>query len=610
MLKNNLRKVLLPTILIVLAYGFWISPDFKEIAAGVAIFLFGMLALEEGFKAFTGGVLEKVLKKTTNKLWKSLSFGVVSTTIMQSSSLVSVITISFLGAGLIGLAQGIGIIFGANLGTTTGAWLVAGFGLKVKISAYAMPMLVFGVILIFQQSRHLKGAGYILAGLGFLFLGIHHMKEGFEAFKGAIDLAEYAVAGYPGLFLFTLIGIFATVVMQSSHATLVLIITALAAQQISYENALALAIGANVGTTITAILGAFSSNEVGKRLAGAHLIFNVTTGLIAIAFIHQLLLAVDLVSAYAGIAETDYTLKLAVFHTLFNLIGVVVMIPFTNHLVRFLERVIKSEPDQYAQPKYLNESALEFGDAALEALRQETARVYEKAVGVIAKGVSLDKELIFSDVSMKQVIKVQNKAVAYNIDDAYEREIKSLCSAILDYTNKITSVEPVIGRQISRIRLANQSLLSALKDVKHLQKNMLQYIESDNPEISAEYNHLRQRIAKVMRRLERIRLSEQESETSILSLDALKLTLETNMELLQERLNGLIRDGGISADMAISLMNDSNYTYNIINNLIQINHNYLKSEEGLETEAEHMIALNKDEIDSVLADGQKQTEQR
>lgn len=610
MLKNNLRKVLLPTILIVLAYGFWISPDFKEIAAGVAIFLFGMLALEEGFKAFTGGVLEKVLKKTTNKLWKSLSFGVVSTTIMQSSSLVSVITISFLGAGLIGLAQGIGIIFGANLGTTTGAWLVAGFGLKVKISAYAMPMLVFGVILIFQQSRHLKGAGYILAGLGFLFLGIHHMKEGFEAFKGAIDLAEYAVAGYPGLFLFTLIGIFATVVMQSSHATLVLIITALAAQQISYENALALAIGANVGTTITAILGAFSSNEVGKRLAGAHLIFNVTTGLIAIVFIHQLLLAVDLVSAYAGIAETDYTLKLAVFHTLFNLIGVVVMIPFTNHLVRFLERVIKSEPDQYAQPKYLNESALEFGDAALEALRQETARVYEKAVGVIAKGVSLDKELIFSDVSMKQVIKVQNKAVAYNIDDAYEREIKSLCSAILDYTNKITSVEPVIGRQISRIRLANQSLLSALKDVKHLQKNMLQYIESDNPEISAEYNHLRQRIAKVMRRLERIRLSEQESETSILSLDALKLTLETNMELLQERLNGLIRDGGISADMAISLMNDSNYTYNIINNLIQINHNYLKSEEGLETEAEHMIALNKDEIDSVLADGQKQTEQR
>ncbi|MES9843942.1 MAG: Na/Pi symporter, partial [Candidatus Sedimenticola sp. 6PFRAG5] len=126
-----IRKILLPTILLILAYGFWISPNFKEISAGVAIFLFGMLFLEEGFKAFTGGLLERLLRKTTNSTWKSLSFGVISTTIMQSSSLVSVITISFLSAGLIGLAAGIGIIFGANLGTTTGAWLIAGFGLKV-----------------------------------------------------------------------------------------------------------------------------------------------------------------------------------------------------------------------------------------------------------------------------------------------------------------------------------------------------------------------------------------------------------------------------------------------------------------------------------------------
>jgi len=600
--KSTLHKIMLPAILLVLAYGFWVSPDFKEIAAGVAIFLFGMLALEEGFKAFTGGTLEKILKKTTNKLWKSISFGVVSTSIMQSSSLVSVITISFLGAGLIGLSQGIGIIFGANLGTTTGAWLVAGFGLKVKISAYAMPMLVFGVIMIFQKSRHIKGIGYILTGLGFLFLGIHHMKEGFETFKSAIDLAEYAVTGYPGLFLFTLIGIFATVVMQSSHATLVLIITALAAQQISYENALALAIGANVGTTITAILGALSSNELGKRLAGAHLIFNVTTGLIAIAFIHQLLLAVDLISAYVGIAEADYTLKLAVFHTLFNLIGIVVMIPFTNHLVRFLERVIKSEPDRYAQPKYLNESALEFGDAALEALRMETERVYAKATDVIAKGLSLDKKKIFSEAKLKKVIAQHSRAIDYDIDDVYEHEIKHLCSAILDYTNKLSSADPVIARQISRIRMANQSILIALKDVKHLQKNMKRYIASDNPEISAEYNRLRQRIAKVMRRLETIRASGETSVTSILSLDALKLTLEKNMGLLHERMNELIREGKVSAEMAISLMNDSNYTYSIIHNLIQINHNYLKSEEGSETEAEHMIALNREEIGTVLAD--------
>ena len=112
-----LRKTLLPSIFLLLAYGFWVSPDFKAISAGVAIFLFGMLSLEEGFRAFSGGVLEKVLKRSTDRLWKSLGFGFLTTTLMQSSSLVSVITISFMSAGLLGLTEGVGIIFGAQVGT-------------------------------------------------------------------------------------------------------------------------------------------------------------------------------------------------------------------------------------------------------------------------------------------------------------------------------------------------------------------------------------------------------------------------------------------------------------------------------------------------------------
>lgn len=314
------RKIILFTVFIVLSFSFWASPNLKQIAAGVAMFLLGMLALEGGFKTFTGGLLEKILKKTTTGLWRSMSFGVVTTTLMQSSSLVSIIAISFLSAGLITLASG--IIFGANLGTTTGAWLVAGFGLKVDISAYAMPMLVFGVILILQKSKELKGIGYILTGLGFLFLGIHYMKEGFELFREHIDLTAYAMTGLKGLLLYTLIGIVATVIMQSSHATLVLIITALASQQITYDNALALAIGSNVGTTVTAIIGAMSVGVNGKRLAGAHLVFNVITGLVAIGLISQLITAVDWLSEHLNIAADNYTLKLAVFHTLFNLLGI------------------------------------------------------------------------------------------------------------------------------------------------------------------------------------------------------------------------------------------------------------------------------------------------
>jgi phosphate:Na+ symporter len=134
-----LGRIYLLPLFVALGYGFWASSSFKDIAAGVALFLFGMLCMEQGFKAYNGGSLQRLLSACTDRLWKSLAFGIVATTAMQSSSLVSVITISFLSAELIGLREGIGIIFGANLGTTTGAWLIAGFGLKVNLAAYALP---------------------------------------------------------------------------------------------------------------------------------------------------------------------------------------------------------------------------------------------------------------------------------------------------------------------------------------------------------------------------------------------------------------------------------------------------------------------------------------
>ena len=597
-MTSILRKTLLPSILVILAYGFWISPDFKAISAGVAIFLFGMLALEEGFKAFTGGILEKILRRTTNKLWKSLSFGVVSTTLMQSSSLVSVITISFLSAGLLGLYEGIGIIFGANLGTTTGAWLIAGFGLKVKIAAYAMPMLVFGVILIFQDSKHLKGIGYIFAGLGFLFLGIHYMKEGFETFKATIDLAEYAVAGYPGLLLFALIGVFATVVMQSSHATLVLIITALAAGQITYENALALAIGANVGTTITAILGSLSSNEQGKRLAGAHLIFNVTTGLIAIGFIHQFLVAVDYVSAMVGIADNDYTLKLAVFHTLFNLTGIVVMIPFIGRLVLLLEKVVRAEPIKFAKPKYLNESTMEFLDTAVESVRLETIHIYEKSRSLIAGGLSLHKSDFEPGQNLDDLIAKRSKKIDFDFDNAYERNVKILNAAVIDFLGKV-KWEPEYADRRQGLREANRNILTALKGIKHLQKNMLTNLGSDNEYVRAEYNRMRRQIASIVQQLEEIRL-DPENDVTILSLDAIRLEVVENDQELDARIERLIRKGRVSPQMGVSLINDNTYSFEISEHLIDMGAALFGRGEKEETDAERLIALSDDELDEFL----------
>ncbi len=595
-----LKKILLPTIFLVLAYGFWVSPDFKEIAAGVAIFLFGMLSLEEGFRAFTGGILEKILRRTTDKVWKSLAFGVVSTTLMQSSSLVSVITISFLSAGLLDLAAGVGIIFGANLGTTTGAWLIAGLGLKVKISAYAMPMLVFGIILVFQKHKALKGIGYILAGLGFLFLGIHHMKEGFEAFRDTIDLSQFAVEGYFGLFLFTAIGIFATVVMQSSHATLVLIITALAAQQITYDNALALAIGANVGTTITAIIGSLSANEQGKRLAGAHLIFNLATGMVAILLMSQFVSAVDWIASHTGINEDDYTLKLAVFHTLFNLVGILIMLPFLQILVRFLEGVIHARESDRVGPKYLDAVSIDFPDTALEAVRKETLHVYDNAVSVIAQAIHLTREDIFSKRPIEEIVAKPVRMKQFDIDEVYEHDIKGLYSSIISFISQASfSWEMEQSGKIHWVRAANRNIVEAVKDVKHLRKNLVRFMKSPNPHIRHEYDTIRSQIATILRELEDAR-QEYEAGDSVLALDALKLSIEEGDDLLNKRLVELIASGKITPEMGTSLMNDSAYAYDVSRNLIETGETLFVNRDQDVASVEREVALDEQELEMLM----------
>ena len=595
-----IRRIFLPTILLVLAYGFWISPDFKEISAGVAIFLFGMLSLEEGFKAFTGGLLERLLKKTTDSTWKALSFGVVSTTFMQSSSLVSVITISFLSAGLIGLAAGIGIIFGANLGTTNGAWLIAGLGMKVKISAYAMPMLVFGIILVFQKSKNLKGIVYVLGGLGFLFLGIHHMKEGFEAFRDTIDLTAFAVAGYPGIFLFALIGIAATVIMQSSHATLVIIITALAAQQITYENALALAIGANIGTTITAILGSMSSNVQGKRLAGAHLIFNMVTALIAIAFIFQIAQGVDYISSSLGIADDNYTLKLAVFHSVFNTIGIVAMLPFISHLVDFLTKRMPEKVVSLAEPKYLNESVIELPDTAIEAVRKETLHLYDTAFAIIAHGLSLHRHDILSERDLDDIVSETSTVMPIDIDEQYNKNVKGLYSKIVSFISQAhISMTPEQTDELFMLRAAGRDIVEAIKDTKHMHKNLSQYIVSDNENIRAEYNQIRAQLGSVLRQLGEA-MDNQDDPTTVLSLDAIKLEMEEDDSTANGVLEILIRENSITAEMATSLMNDSAYAYDVAKNLIQMGETLFATGDQALKEAERSIALDEDELEEVM----------
>ncbi len=592
-----LKKLLLPVILLVLSLGFWASSDFQEIAAGVAIFLFGMLMLEDGFKLFSGGFLERTLEKATGSVTKSIAFGIATTTIMQSSSLVSIITISFLSAGLISLLSGVGIIFGANIGTTTGAWLVAGFGLKVNISAYALPMLAIAIVLVFQKSKYLRGAGFVLAGLGFLFLGIHHMKEGFEAFKDQFDLTRFALTGLLGLTVYTLLGAATTVVMQSSHATMVLIITALAAGQISYENALALAIGANIGTTITAIIGALSANFQGKRLALAHLIFNLVTAGVALIFISPIRLAVDFISSGVGIADTDYALKLAVFHTIFNLLGLIIMLPLIHRLIALLERAILQPAHDLSQPKYLSEAVDEFPQTFKTAMRHEVQHLYDNAVELIIHGLNLHRHEIFTSRDIAATVAASRTPVEFDIDERYEQRVKTLYSAIIEFATRVGAKDmpPEVMEDVYSMRDVSGRIVRAVKSVKHLRRNATRYSERPQGVITDLYNGLRTEIARILVEIDKLAQADPDDRSS-LWLEQERIQVERDAQETNSSIDGLIRARQIDAKMATSFLNDSNYAYSAMRDLLGAAWAYYIEPEQAMAEVERILTLDDEEV--------------
>ncbi|MBY6163301.1 Na/Pi symporter [Mameliella alba] len=594
-----MTRFYLPFAIGALLVVFWLSPDVQEIAAGVAIFLFGMLMLEEGFKLFGGGALERLLERATRSTARAVSFGVISTSLLQSSSLVSVITISFLSAGLVSLIGGVGIIFGANIGTTTGAWLVAGLGLKVNIAAYAMPMIALSILLVFQKSKALRGAGYALAGLGFLFLGIHHMKVGFDAFKDQIDLTRFALGGLLGLVVYSLIGTFATVVMQSSHATMVLLLTALAAGQISYDNGLALAIGANIGTTITAIIGSLGANFQGRRLALAHLVFNLLTAGVALLFIAPLRDMVDWISQMVGIADGDYAMKLAVFHSVFNLLGVMLMLPMLNRLIRFLEERIPEPMPDISRPQFLTKAVDSFPQTLEVALRKEVLHLYENAAELILHGLNLHRDDVFSGEEIGGVVRNSRAPIELDIDARYETRIKTLYAAIVEYTTRAGDkrLTHESAERIYALRDVASDIVRAVKSIKHLRKNVQRYTTRSQGAVTQLYDGLRAEIARITVEIRALQQADPE-DRSALWLDQERAQIEDAARNTTERVDRMIRSGELSPTAATSFLNDSAYAYSAMRDLLAAARSLHLETEGALAEVERILSIDEDELDT------------
>ncbi len=570
MMGTLLRRWPLWLAFALLAWAFVQRSEITEIAAGVALFLFGMRLLEQGFGAFTGGTLERWLMRATDRTYKSIGFGFAATTLMQSSSLISLVTISFLSAGLINLAGGIGIIIGSNLGTTTGAWLIAGIGMKVDIGHYALPVLVFGVALVLQKPPWLKGLGYGLTGIGLVFLGIAFMKSGFDAWRETFDLAAYAISGTRGLLVFTLLGTVATVIMQSSHATLLVTITALATGQISYENGLALAIGANLGTTVTAIIGSISANLEGRRLAVAHFVFNAVTAAIAIVFLDALRWLVEELAELLRIAPDAWIFKLALFHTLFNLIGVALMTPAVGFTVRLLERLVRARPRSTYLPQHLSDSLLAVPDAAVKGARNELKALYEQSVGFFALGLDLPLQMLRGRAPLEPLVRKVSRTWPPNLEEHYEHHIKPLFGAIVTFISRAEarSYPERLAAELSQIRYGAGRLVEAVKAMKHLHVNLARHQQSPDRVVREEYTRIRLYLAELIQEMDRSLGQDQADEVEARFEDWQRAAHRFEAGL-NRRIDELIRSGQIPTSIATSLMNDAAYTRRISKNLIR-----------------------------------------
>ena len=564
-----LKSVAIPFFLILLGYVVVADENFTVILSGIAIFIIGMFFMQDGFKQLSGGILEKLLEKFTSNTLYAILTGFLSTSVVQSSTIITLIVVSFLSAELLTLVQAVGIVFGSNIGSTTTAWIVSSLGVDVKISTYAFPMLVFGVVLRFFKSNGVKGTGNVLLGLGFIFFGISYMKDGFDIMKNSIDLASYAMEGYLGIIVYILIGILITVVIQSSAATLAIVITALNADSITYVNAIALAIGANVGTTLTTILASFASNENGKRVALIHFLFNLISATFITILIFQFIDLTDFIAPFLGVSDKNYGMKLALFHTIFSVTGVILLTPAISLLVKLSEKLIQKKVSSASKPKYLNQSVLSNPDASLAALRKEIINLYENCQKAMLHALNIHTTGLTRETLKVQLSK-ELTIIDTDIDEIYQKNLKSLYSEIVKFSSFAQeNMFDFQHKKIDELKRAAVLLVEVLRDTRDIQRNVNFYLKSKNEYIKEEYNILRKELAEMLIDINTLALLENDSE-QLTQLELIKTELVHNDLASSEELDALIREDKIKATMATSYMNDSATGYSIQKKLVKV----------------------------------------
>ena len=566
-----------------LAWSFWFSPGWLTLCAGLALFLFGMQQLEQGLKSLAGGRLQTLLAASTATPGKGLLFGCVATFLLQSSTLVSLLTIAFLSTGLITLAGSLAVLFGANLGATSGIWLLAMAGQNLSMAPLAMPLLVFGVLLGFSGARG-AAIGRLLLGIGLIFLGIDEIKQGFTSF-GDMDLQRYSADGLQGALLFVAVGALITVVVQSSHATLMLTLAALGSGQLELQQSLCIAIGSNVGSSVsTAVMGMIGSSRSGQRLAIAHVVFNCSTAVVSFALLSPLSWLVVQATGWFG-AGSNLLIQLALFHTLFNVLGVLLFWPWQPQLAAALTRWLpdKAEPavliatqtEQAAeatQARYLQTSALQTTESAARAVAQELQHMGRLSLEVICHALYCPLAMLEDPPRDDAQLRARVELQRVDADRLYQLHIKGVYAQLLAFMGKVDLPTDLAQQQFWHdSQVAAFQMVDAVKNAHRLQRNMHRYLpEPSESAARRSYIELRHHVLLALRDVRALGRSDAPDTEWAAQLQALDDRNQNFADQFRQHLFAGIRSGALPGLVASSLMNDLGFAQRMLASLRQV----------------------------------------
>lgn len=424
---------------------------FSTVLGGIGLFLLGMSMMTEGMRLAAGPSLTTILRQATGARIQALTSGMVVTALVQSSSAVTMATIGFVNAGLLTLTGAIWVLLGANIGTTMTGWIVAFLGLKLKIDLLAMPLIGVGVMMrIAYQGKSTGHFGQAITGFGLLFLGIAMLQTGFADLTQHVDLPQGD--GIATIFLSTLIGIALTLMMQSSSASTVVALTAAQGGLIGLEGAAAVVIGANVATSLKAILAAVGATPNARRVAAAHVFFNVLTAVVALLLLPVLIAMIEWVRQLGG-SDLDPAVTLAAFNTLFNVLGVLLIWPMSGYLVARVKMMFELKQSDIGRPRYLDDTALPVPTLAAQALSREIARMTRFAWQCVSQTLKPNATLPSETTlerSLSGLLQASESFVTHMNRSAMDGPTATRLAQLLRIRRYLENVHDLIGEVLKR----------------------------------------------------------------------------------------------------------------------------------------------------------------